>query len=292
MAIAVITEYLIDLQLNFTGEVLVTLRVVFFSAFYLAFAWALMRAGSLVAARVSASAAAQAGRIDADLVRILAFLSSLILAVFVLALGVQTMGVPLLGVLTGLGVGGIAIALAAQTTLENFIGALTLFSDQPLRVGNTCRFGNTFGTIERIGLRSTRVRTAERTVVSVPNSQLAKLEIENLAHRDKLMLKTKLAFALDTTETQLERLLARLRTALGEAPSVDGETARVRLIALGPQAIEIEVFAYVKTQEWAEFLRVREALYLRFLRETGDLGIRLAPPAQLQYNGLLDDETA
>ena len=89
-------------------------------------------------------------------------------------------------VVAGIGVGGIAVALAAQKTLENLIGGITIVSDQPIRVGDFCRVGEYQGTVQAVGLRSTRIRTLGRTVVSIPNGQLAVMNIENFSLRDKI----------------------------------------------------------------------------------------------------------
>lgn len=289
MVVSAVARYLLDEQVNFTGYVLLAVDSAFLSIFLLSFAWFLLRLGALIAARSTQLKAVKAGAVQADLVRIGAFLGSLIAAVIVLVIGAQSMGVPLYGVLTGLGVGGIAVALAAQRSLENFLGALALFSDRPIRAGDLCSFGDQKGTVERIGLRSTRIRTLDRTVIFVPNGELSMMKIENLALRDRLLFQTPLTLALTTSEHEIEDLLTRLRATLQREARVDHDTSRVRLVALGPDTIDLEVFAYIATTDWSEYLAVREALYLQFLRDVEASGTQLAPPAVIQYNADLEE---
>ena len=134
----------------------------------------------------------------------------------------------LTAVLTGLGVGGIAVAFAAQKTLENLFGGVMIISDQPIRVGDYCKAGEFQGTVEDIGLRSTKLRTLNRTVVSVPNGQLATMSLENFTVRDKILFHHKLQLRYDTSADQLRYVIAEIRKVLYEHPKVETATARVR----------------------------------------------------------------
>ena len=121
----------------------------------------------------------------------------------------HSFGVNVITVLAGLGVGGIAVALAAQKTLENFIGGITVYADQPVRVGEFCRFGGTVGTVEEVGLRSTRVRTLDRTVVTIPNSEFSNLQIENFARRDRIWYHPTIRLRYETTPDQIRYVSGR-----------------------------------------------------------------------------------
>ena len=192
----------------------------------------------------------------------------------------QSLGIPISALVTGLGVGGLAVALAAKTTLENVIGGINLFADQPVRIGEVCRFGGEQGTVEGIGLRSTRVRTLGRTVVSIPNSEFATMTLENLSRRDRNLLQTRLRIALDTGPAQVESLLQALRETFAADERVAEVPFRVRLIDLGPDALEIEVFLYVLDSDWNEYLAVREKLLLAAMRVIDDAGLRLVAPTR------------
>jgi MscS family membrane protein len=183
----------------------------------------------------------------------------------IVAAGATTLyyaGINLTTVLTGLGVGGIAVAFAAQKTLENLFGGFMIASDQPIRVGDYCRAGDHSGVVENIGLRSTRIRTMDRTIVSVPNGQLSTMSLENFALRDKIRFQHTLSLQPETTAKQLKEVLARIGRLLGDHGQVEGPSARVRLVALKNSAFDVEVFAYILATSWDVFLAKQEELLL------------------------------
>lgn len=174
-------------------------------------------------------------------------------------------GVNLTAVLAGVGIGGIAIALAAQKSLENLFGAMTIVSDRAIRVGDVCKAGEYTGTVEDIGLRSTRIRTPERTVVSVPNGQLITMSLENFSLRDKFLFHHRIHLGYETSADQLRGCLAEIRTMLHTHPKAEGGTARVSLTAYLDSSIEIEVFAHLLETSYEEFLTTQEALLLQIM---------------------------
>jgi MscS family membrane protein len=177
----------------------------------------------------------------------------------------DTFGFDVTAIIAGLGVGGLAVALAAQKTVENVFGGVSVLVDQPVRPGDFCKFGDKHGTVEDIGLRSTRIRTLDRTVVSVPNSEFSNLQIENFAPRDRVRLLVTLGLRYETTPDQLRHVMAELRKLLLAHPKVLSDPARVRFVGFGASSLDVEIFAYVDTASFDEFLAVREDLYLRFL---------------------------
>ncbi len=153
--------------------------------------------------------------------------------------------------LAGLGIGGIAVALAAQKTLENVIGGLSIIFDKAVRVGDFVKLGETSGAVDDIGLRSTRIRTMDRTILSVPNSQIANANIETLSARDKFWLHHFIGLRYETTTDQMGAVLTGIHTYLAAHPMIDRtDTIRVRLIRFGPSSLDIEVFAYVHALDW------------------------------------------
>lgn len=194
--------------------------------------------------------------------------------------GGQSLGMPLSALVTGLGVGGLAVALSAQSTLENLIGGINLFADRPVKIGEVCKFGDQLGVVEGIGLRSTRIRTLGRTVVSIPNSTFAKMELENLSRRDRNLLRTTLRLEYGTSAAQVEAVLAALREVFFADDRIAVESRRIRLFDLGRDALEIEVFVYVLTADWNEYLGIREDLLLKAMRIVDESGLRLALPAE------------
>jgi small-conductance mechanosensitive channel len=195
----------------------------------------------------------------------------------------QVMMIPVTGVLAGLGIGGIAVALAAQPTLQNLLAGFTLYADQPVSVGDFCNFGGTMGTVEHIGLRSTRLRTLDRTVISVPNSQFLDMQLENYARRDRRLFQTTLQLRYETTPDQLRFVLAELRKLLIAHPMVLPEPMRVRFGAFGAHSLDIDIFAYVSTADIDEFTAAREDVLLRMMAVVTDAGAQFAFPSVVHY---------
>ena len=205
-----------------------------------------------------------------------------ILAIFGI---LKNLGFNMNAALAGLGIGGIAVAFAAQKTLENLLGGMSVLGDEVIRVGDTCRFGDRVGTVEDISLRSTRIRTPERTQLSIPNGSLATMNIENLTLRDKILFNPKLKLRIETSPDQLRYVLAQVRRLLYEHPKVETAGARARLISFDDSTYTIEIFGYVLTHDYAEFLAIGEDLLLRIMEIINTSGSGLAHPSQTLYLG-------
>ena len=185
--------------------------------------------------------------------------------------------------LAGLGIGGLAIGFGAQQTIANLFGGVSVLGDEVIRVGDVCRFGDRTGTVEDIGLRSTRVRTEERTLLAIPNGTVATINVENLSRRDKILFKTVLGFHLDTSSDQLGAVLSEIRNVLTSNPNVESSTVRVRLMELASASINVELVCYVLTQDFDKFAQVREELLLKIMKFVEDTGASLARPSQTLY---------
>ncbi len=196
----------------------------------------------------------------------------------------EALNIPYGAALAGFGIGGLAVALAARSTLENVIAGFILFADRPIAVGDFCRFGSQLGTIERIGIRSTTVRTLGRTVVAVPNADFVNMHLENFARRDSILLRRTIALRHDTTPDQLRYALAGIRRLLIAHPRLQ-EDPRARFLGFGDHAIEIEIFAYVRTTDWAEFLAIGEDVMLRIMETVEEAGTDFAMPTQTLHLG-------
>jgi MscS family membrane protein len=209
--------------------------------------------------------------------------AQILIAIFAGVAVLRSFGVNVITVLAGLGVGGIAVALAAQKTLENFIGGITLYADQPVRVGEFCRFGATVGTVEEVGLRSTRVRTLDRTVVTIPNGEFSNLQIENFARRDRIWYHPTIGLRYETTPDQLRYVLVEVRRMLYAHPKVDSTSARVRFVGMGSFSLDLEVFSYVHESDYGTYLEVAEDLNLRIMDIVAAAGSSFAFPSQTTY---------
>jgi MscS family membrane protein len=185
--------------------------------------------------------------------------------------------------LAGLGIGGIAIGFGAQKTIENLFGGVSVLGDEVFRVGDVCRFGDRTGVVEDIGLRSTRIRTDERTLLAIPNGTVATINLENLSRRDKILFKTNLGLRPETKADHLRFVLAEVRRLLYSHPKVETKTVRVRLTDIAGSSLSLEVFSYILTRDFNEFAAVREDLLLRILDVMEDSGGGLALPSQTLY---------
>jgi MscS family membrane protein len=209
-----------------------------------------------------------------------------VMAVF-LTLGV--LGFNLTTALAGVGIGTLAIGFGAQQTIANLFGGVSVLGDEVIRVGDVCKFGDRTGTVEDIGLRSTRVRTEERTLLAIPNGTVATINVENLSRRDKILFKTVLGLHLETSPDHLRYVLAEVRRVLSGHPKIETSTVRVRLVELGSSSLNVELLCYVLTQDFNEFAEVREDLLLRIMNFVEDSGTTLASPSQTLY---LSQDTA
>jgi MscS family membrane protein len=185
--------------------------------------------------------------------------------------------------LAGLGVGGLALALAAQPTIENLIAALMLHADRPVRVGEFCRFGDTLGVVEAIGMRSTRLRTLDHTVLSVPNAEFSKGRVENYSARRKIWYHPRVRLRYETTPDQVRYILVEVRKLLYAHPRVLPDPARIRFVSFGEYSLDLDVFAYVDTKDYGEYLEIAEDLNLRIMDVIKAAGTELAIPATLEY---------
>jgi MscS family membrane protein len=178
--------------------------------------------------------------------------------------------------LASLGLGGVAVALALQKPLEDIFGAVTLYNQQPIRVGDFCRFGDKIGTVEDIGLRTTRVRTPANTMISVPNAKLAGEYLENFSARRKILYKPTLRLRYDTPPEILHRVLGDIRELLASHAKVVKDGPSVRFVRIGAAALEIDIFANLDTTLWPQYLELIEELNIRLLEIIAAAGARLA----------------
>ncbi|MEO8303194.1 MAG: mechanosensitive ion channel family protein [Betaproteobacteria bacterium] len=277
--------YMILVQLNVTGNLGSSIQVGLAAVETLAAAWLSWRLAPLVAEAIIASPRIASESIDAHLIRVGARLLGIAGSMALLAVGGSRLGMPLYGIVAGLGVGGLAVALAAQPTIENLLGGLSLFADRPVRVGDLCKYGDGFGTVEAIGIRSTRMRGIDRTLTTIPNAVLAKLPIVNFTRRDQMLVQAVIGLRYETTTEQLRYVLVKLREMLLGHPRVNPVPARARFVGFGDSSLNIEVYAYVMTQDWAEFLGIREDILLRVMEIVDQGGASIAFPSHTLYVG-------
>jgi MscS family membrane protein len=278
-----LVEYLVRVQVNITGVATDLFQALFPALTYLAMAWLTWQTSLFTAEAIISSPRIPDQGLNAHLLRLVARVVGLVGVLIVLFWGGNRLGLPLYGLIAGVSVGGLAIALAAQGTLENFLGSINLFADRPVRIGDFCRYGSELGTVEEIGLRSTRLRGADRTVTTVPNSDFSKMQITNFSRRDRMLLKTVIGLRYETTPDQLRHLLTRMRELLVAHPQIINDPLRVRFVGFGDSSLNVEIYAFVRTRDMSEFLGVQEDIFLRVIDLVEASGTGFAFPSQTLY---------
>ena len=303
LALIPVVQYVADDQIHVTGAVADLLQSTIFVSYGITAVWLVWLTTNQVAEAIIASPVIKARSLDASLLR-LASRTIGVVAILVLVFKILSMlGVPVAGLVTGAGVGGVAVALAARSTLENFMGALNLFADRPVRVGDLCSYdGDTapgwhpIGRVESIDLRSTKIRKFDRTLVTIPNAEFAQLHIVNFGRCDRMLMTTTLGLRYETTDDQLRYLLANLRELLHAHPMTvhtEDDPVRVRFVGYGDFSLNVAIRVYIRTLNYNEFLSVQEDILLRTMKIVEEAGTGFAFPSRTLYLGRdagLDDE--
>jgi len=223
--------------------------------------------------------------LNASMLRLLAQFMAIIGSVIILAFGAQLLGMPVFSILAGLGIGGLAIALAIRPTLENLIGGFILYLDKPVRIGDTCELDGKLGKVEKIGIRSTQIRSMDRTLVSIPNALFADMRITNWSSCDEMLIQHTIGLRYETDPDQLRHVLASIRKMLLSHPKITHDTVRVRFIGYGNSSLDIEIRAYSKTADFNEFYAIREDVMLRIKDIVSESGTGFAFPSLTMYAG-------
>jgi MscS family membrane protein len=245
---------------------------------YLIFFWALVRAVVVVGDEIAHGDWARTRPSARSLSAVGVKLGKVVVGALALMVALSELGYPATSVVAGLGIGGIALALAAQKTVENLFGSVAILADQPFRIGDWVRVDSVEGSIESIGLRSTRLRTIERTAVVIPNGKLADMRIENFGARDRIRFATKLQLARSTPTEVVRRIVTEVTSKVNAHPKVRREDVFVHLSSLGEASYDIDVAAPLETTDFNEFAAVREELLVACLDIVGAAGATLAVP--------------
>ncbi len=215
-----------------------------------------------------------------------------IVIIFILLL--QTWGYDIRGLLASLGLAGMAVALAAKDTARHLFGSIMIFTDSPFKVGDWIKTPDVEGTIEDIGMRSTRVRTFAQALVSVPNGNLADSAILNWSKMDRRRIKMTLGLTYSTTSSQMCNILKDIRELLVNDEDIHPQTIYVYFSNFNDSSLDIFCYFFTKTVKWGEFMAVRERIYLEFMRIVEQNGASFAFPSQSIYieenNSIKKDE--
>ena|GEM_PF-1444578 len=284
LAIAVIgyTEILIEDFFNLTGNTLLWmggLLVVFVHVFAAWFGFVLVSQISELIAMVRGYAPRSA---RSQLVRLVGYFVGAVVVVIVVARAAEQFGLPAISIITGFGVGGLAVSLAARETLSDILGSLVVLVERPYRIGDYVEVGADAGTVEDIGIRSTKIRTLSDIVVSIPNSSLSAGRISNHGLRRYRLNNSVLRISDSTPPDKISAFLERTRAILERNPEVRPEEWNVYLQGIGSGHLEILLFYYLDVAGWAEFLREQEEILLSILNSAEELGVEIAPTQTVQ----------
>jgi MscS family membrane protein len=200
-----------------------------------------------------------------------------------LTIWLSNIGVNITAILTGLGIGGFAVALASQKSIEDLFGAVTILSEKPFKIGDTVKLGDKIGTIQEIDLRYTFLRTLERTVISIPNAQIAAMQVVNFSKRDQFLYHPTVGLRYETAPEQMRAVLEGLRDLIGRHPKLSPDPHRVRFVKMGDYALEIEIFAYFLAADYPQYLELAEDLNLKVMAVVAKCGAEFAFPSQTVY---------
>lgn len=300
LAFFILLEQFIATGLKFTGHLHAIVTTLTATTIFLSTAWFAFVFCLTIAITITSSARMRELSSESALLRIAASILGFLIAVTIIVDGLRTLGADLIPLLAGLGIGGLAVALAAQTTIANFIGGLILLANKPVRIGDFCRYGEDpskewlrIGTVEEINWISTRIRGIDRTVTTIPNAEFSNMHIVNLTKRDQRLMRTTLQLRYETTPEQMRYILVKLRELLLAHPMVSAEPARVRMIGFGAYSKDVEIYCYLMCIEQNEFLAIQEDLLLRIEDIIVEAGSGFAFPSQTAYLSKdkgLDDE--
>jgi MscS family membrane protein len=262
-----------------TGHVAKYLNLIATAIGYLSLAWIIwiliLAAGEALANRRRV----RTESLDASLIRLTTRLVAIGAVVILVFQGATAIGIPLVGVVASVSIGGLAVALAAQDTLKNLLGSLMIFIDQPYRVGERIIAGDHDGVVEQIGLRSTRIRQLDGHLTSIPNEKMATMDIENVERREHIRRKTQLRIATGTPRKKVEEALAIVKDILKDHEGMRAEQPpRVYFQEFNPDSLSIIVFYWYAPPDYWAFCEFGERVNLEIVRRFSEAGIGLAPP--------------
>ncbi len=250
--------------------------------------WTAYRLVDLVSAWLEQRARRTVNKID----DVLAPLITRTLKIFVTVIGLifiaDNLNVDVTGLIAGLGLGGLAFALASKDMVQNLFGSITVLLDRTFTVGDWIKVGDQEGTVEALGFRSTRIRTFYNSVVTVPNSQFITATVDNMGERRFRRLSTKFTIAYDTPPDKIEAFCEGVREIVRQHPYMRKDYYHVYLNGLGSSALEILVYVFWETPDWSTELRERHRFLVDCLRLATRLGVEYAYPTQTLY--LRNDE--
>lgn len=245
--------------------------------------WLLLRVTDAVSDSMTDLADGTESQLDDQLVPIMRKAAKVLLVALGIVFYMQAMGYPVSGIVAGLGIGGLAVALAAQDTLSGLFASVAIFLDRPFMVGDFVKVGDVIGTVEEIGLRSSRIRTIGKTLVTIPNKQIIDDVVDNWSLRPMRRTEITVGVTYDTSPQKMEELLTRLRTMLDENPDVDDAMKIVNFTTFASSSLNVELKFFLATADYIEWLNMLEKVNLEIMHIVSGLGLEFAFPSTSVY---------
>lgn len=252
---------------------------------FVAFFWSLWRSVDVARLVLSRTRWAQTSASSRALLPLGSRISKVVIVAIAAVAVLSVLGFPVASLIAGLGIGGLALALAAQKTVENLFGAFSIGVDQPFREGDFVKIEDFVGTVEAVGLRSSRFRTLDRTVITIPNGKLAEMRLESFTARDRLRLATVIGLVYETTAAQMREVLTGFEQTLRAHPKIWPDAVVVRFREFAASSLDLEVMAWFQTSEWSEFQLIRQEILLQFMEIVERAGTSIAFPTQTIHLG-------
>ena len=247
-------------------------------ALYLSAAWLSMIGASLLAEAIVASEHLRRGSLGSQLIRLGMRFAGIAIAIGFLIQGSYELGFPTYSVLAGLGVGGLAVALAARDSLANLLGSMLIMIEKPFRVGHYVRVSGGEGTVENVGFRSTRIRTPDNSLISIPNNSVVNATVENLTLRIMRRQRFLIQVTYETPREKLEELILGIKQLIADHPMTNKSNFNVRFNDFGESSLNILVYFHIETTDYSAELESREEILLRIMDLAKELGIDLPSP--------------
>ncbi|MGB7845059.1 MAG: mechanosensitive ion channel family protein [Candidatus Acidiferrum sp.] len=247
------------------------------------FYWLLTRVTRAISSRIGASLSSRGMYAERSIVSLVRRFVEVTIFIVVSLVVLSGLGFDVSTALAGVGIGTLALGLGAQKTFENMFGGVSVLFDKVIQIGDTCKVNNQVGVVEDIGLRSTRLRTPERTLLSIPNGIMASAVVENLRFRDKFLCQQVIRLRYDLSPDHIRFVLQEIRELLRGNPKVEDSSARLRFIRFADYALEVELYCYILEREYADFLAAQEALLLSIMDCLEKAGAVVALPTQTTF---------
>ncbi len=270
----------LDKILRISGTPLVVIAYAQTIALFLSAAWLCLIGANLLGETIAASDHLRRHSLDSQLIRLGARFVGIIVAIGLLMRAGDELGFPAYSILAGLGVGGLAVALAARDSLANLLGSVLIMFEKPFRVGQVIRVSGSEGTVEDVGFRSTRIRTLDNSLISIPNNTVVNATVENLSLRQMRRQRFFVQVTYDTLREKVEELAARIKQLITDHPMTNKTNIQVRFNDFADSSLNILVYFYLNVADYTAELKEREDILLQIMDLAKEIGVEFAFPTR------------